>query len=304
MSESQPKVSVVILSHDRPALLRSVIDSVVAQTYQHLEIIVVDNRSRASEEIARLVGSYAGVRLVRNDSNLWYTGGMNRGLAAATGHYIHFMVDDVQLDPDCISHLVEYAESHPSAGLLSGIMYYEDRRTILFAGGEFALGGIYRKKVYGEGQPDVGQFREPFKVSCVDGAMIFSRLEFIRQLKGFREDFLIYLDSIELSARALKLGKEIVIVPQAKTFVTNAPHAFTDRGIAFHKIKNLFAFYLLHARARVLPEFFCRYALLALARAALSKNGNPRALLKALVWVARRTPSLLRERAVQGRDAN
>jgi GT2 family glycosyltransferase len=304
MDEKKPKVSVIILSHDRPALLPSVLDAVVAQTYGNLEIIVVDNRSRSSDEIARLVNAYANVRLIRNDENLWYTGGMNRGIAAATGRYVHCMVDDVLLETDCISHLVEYAESHPEAGLLSGILYDEDRRTISFAGGEFALGGIYRKKIYGEGEQDVGQFHDPFNVTCVDGAMIFSRLDFIKRLKGFREDFLIYLDSIELSARALKLGGEIVVVPQAKAFVIDAPHAFTDRGIAFHKIKNLFAFYLLHARARVLPEFFCRYALVALPRAALGKNGNPRALLKALLWVARRTPSLLRERAAQGSDAN
>jgi GT2 family glycosyltransferase len=273
---------------------------VVAQTYSNLEIIVVDNRSRSSDEIARLVRSYPNVRLAQNGENLWYTGGMNRGIAAATGDYVHCMVDDLLLDPDCIRHLVEYASRHPSAGLLTGILYQEDRRTIRCAGCEFALSGVYRKKVHGEGEQDVGQFSEPFNVSSVDGAMFFSRLEDIRRLKGFREDFLIYMDSTELSARALKLGYEIVVVPQAKGWVLDAPHAFTEKGIAFHKIKNLFAFYLLHARARVMPEFFCRYALLALLRAMLGKGGDVRSLLKALLWVARRTPSLLMERYRQG----
>ena len=300
MTENHPKVSVVILSHDRLALLPGVIDSVVAQTYGNLEIIVVDNRSRSSDEIVRLVNSYSNVRLVQNGENLWYTGGMNRGIAAATGDYVHCIVDDVVLDQDCIRPLVEYAIRHTSAGLLTGILYEEDRRTICCAGGEFMLSGVYRKKVYGEGEQDVGQFSEPFKVSCIDGAMVFSRLEYIRRLKGFREDFLIYMDSTELSARALKLGYEIVVVPQAKACVLDAPHSFTEKGIAFHKIKNLFAFYLLHARARVMPEFLCRYALVALLRATLGKGGDARSLLKALLWVARRTPSLLMERYRQG----
>src|ERR1044072_6747735 len=62
----------------------------------------------------------------------------------------------------------------------------------------------------------------------------------------------------------------------------------------FHRYKNLFALYLLHARARHLPEFFCRYAGLGLLRAVA--NGSLRPFLRALAWTARRAPSLLRER--------
>jgi GT2 family glycosyltransferase len=296
MSESRPKVTVVVLSHDRLALLPAVLDSVLTQTYNNLEVIVVDNKSKNSDEIARLVGSYPSVRLLQNAENLWYTGGMNRGIAAATGEYVHCTVDDVLLDKDCIKHLVEYAVGHPAAGLLCGILYQEDRRSICFAGGEFALAGTYQKKVYGEGEQDVGQFPEPFKVSCVDGAMLFSRMECIRRIKGFREDFLIYVDSVELSARVLKQGYEIVVVPQAKAYIIDAPHAFSDKGITFHKLKNLYAFYLLHAPARVLPEFFCRYGVLALLRSTFRKGGEPYALLRAWLWLAWRMPSLLRER--------
>src|SRR3712207_6959896 len=54
--------------------------------------------------------------------------------------------------------------------------------------------------------------------------------------------------SIELSARVLKLGHQIAVVPRARAYVTDAPRAFTNEGIAFHKIKNLFAFYLLQDR--------------------------------------------------------
>ena len=64
-----PLVSIVILSHDRAACLERVLDSVVQQSYPKLEVIVVDNKSRASDEIARIVHSYPSVKLIQNDGN-------------------------------------------------------------------------------------------------------------------------------------------------------------------------------------------------------------------------------------------
>ena len=51
-SEGQPLVSVVVLSHDRPDYLPRVLDSIRAQTYPALEVLVVDNKSARSGEIA------------------------------------------------------------------------------------------------------------------------------------------------------------------------------------------------------------------------------------------------------------
>ncbi|HEV3470240.1 MAG TPA: glycosyltransferase family 2 protein [Pyrinomonadaceae bacterium] len=296
MKSHTPRVSVVILSHDRPGLLPRALDSVLAQTYANLEVIVVDNRSRSSEEIARVVAARPGVRLISNRENLGFTGGMNRGIEAAAGDYVYCTNDDVVVERDCVERLVEYAERHPEAGLLTGIMYDDDRRTILCAGGEFHLKAVYRRTFYGNGERDTGQFNEPFRATCVDGAMTFAPLRLMRALKGFREDFFIYVDSIELSARVLKLGYQIVVVPRARAYVHNAPHVFTSEGIAFHKIKNLFAFYLLHARARVLPEFFLRYGVLGLVRALRSNRKIFVQTLRAWAWVIARAPVLLRER--------
>jgi GT2 family glycosyltransferase len=291
-----PLVSIVVLSHDRPTYLPLSLDSIMGQSYPNLEIIVVDNKSRSSDEIARLVNQYTGVRLVRNGENLGFTGGMNRGIEAATGDYVHCTLDDVILDQDCISHLVEYAREHLSDGLLSGIIYDESGEKILCAGGEFLLTPIYRQKVFGAGEADAGQFPEPFNVKCIQGGMVFSELEFMRRMKGFREDFFIYSDSIELSARVLKTGNPITIVPRAKIRVIDAPHAFTPEGIAFHKVKNLFALYLLHARLRVLPEFFLRYAMIAFLRHLFSNRKYVLPMMKAWGWCLMKAPSLLKQR--------
>lgn len=290
-----PLVSVIVLSYDRPALLAKALDSVAAQTYANAEVIVVDNRSPRSEEVAALVGRYAGVRLIRNDANLGFTGGMNRGVEAATGVYFYCTNDDMTLAPDCVERLVEYAEAHASAGLLTGVMRDGGGRVVC-AGGEFALAPVYQRRNHGEGEPDARRFARPFNVTCVDGAMLFGRLALMRRLGGFREDFFMYVDSIELSARVLKLGYEIAVVPRAVSYACDAARDGAREAANFHRVKNLFAFYLLHARARVLPEFFVRYGVVRPLRAALSDPRSLRGTLRAWGWLVARAPALLRER--------
>ncbi len=290
-------VSVVVLSYNRPEYLREALDSLLAQTYRPLDIAVIDNPSPASDEIARLVSLYTGVRLVRNVDNLGYTGGMNRGIEQAGGYYTLLTEDDIVLDPDCLRLLVEYLNTHPETGLAAPVIYNRAGGTIRCAGGEFALGGVYRTKIYCEGEPDTGQLRHPFEVGYIDGAIMFARSDFFRQLGGFREEFFMYVEAPEFCTRVKKCGRRMVVVPRAKVFhFEPQPGANQSPEFGFHRYKNFFAMHLLHAPARCLPEFFARYVLLGLLRAAAGRGGDALSLLRALRWVAARGPSLLRER--------
>lgn len=292
-----PLVSVVLLSYNRPAYLEEALASLLAQSYQDLEIMVVDNPSPKSAEIAHLVSQYQGVKLIRNESNLGYAGGMNRGIENASGRYICLTEDDIVLEKDCIQRLAEYLDDHPATGLISPIIYNKTDRTILCAGGHFELGAVYRKKVYGAGEQDVGQFPQPFEVTYIDGATMFARRDLWKRLNGFREEFFMYVEAVELCARAVKTGQKLAVVPQAKVYqfkpTVEGP---TPPEIEFHKIKNFFSLYLLHAPLRHLPEFVFRYAVWNTLRSIFSRQGNTLVLMKALLWVLKRTPSLLRER--------
>jgi GT2 family glycosyltransferase len=290
-----PVVSIVVVSHDRPGYLPRVLDSIIEQSYPNIEIVVVDNQSRSSDEIARLVTLYEGVRLIRNPGNPGFTGGMNIGITAAMGDYVHCTVDDVILDKDCIKYLADYMQEYPQSGLLSGILYNEDRVTIRCAGGEFVLGPIYQKRIFRAGETG-GPRPEPYEVNYVPGGMIFGNTAFLKSLGGFRKEFFIYAEDTDLCARVAKSGRTINVVPQAKAVVFDAPHAFTDGGIAYHKTKNLFSIYLLHAPLRVLPEFFLRYGLVGFLRMLYS---NPQLLvptLRAWKWTLLNARSLLSER--------
>jgi GT2 family glycosyltransferase len=297
--DPKPLINAVLLSYNRPAYLRAALASLLDQSYENLLITVVDNPSPASDEVARIVGQYSQVKLIRNRTNQGYTGGMNRGIEAAAGKYIFLTEDDVTLDRDCVLRLALFMEQHPANGLCAPVIYNKAERTIRCAGGEVALGAVYRRKIYGAGEADAGQFKTPFEVSYIDGVTLLARADLLKRLGGFREDFFMYVESVELCLRARNSGAKLSVVPWASAYHFEPPMGPTPREIEFHKIKNFFSLYLLHAPARVLPEFLCRYALWHTLRTMFGRRGGYRLTsLKALLWVLRKTPSLLRERSL------
>lgn len=300
MHLSSPSVSVIILSYNRPGCLEQALESVLAQSYTNLDILVVDNPSPASAEIEALVRRHPRVRLLQNPSNIGFAGGMNRGIAAASGEYVCLTEDDIVLDADSVRHLLEYAEAHNSTGLLAPLILNRTAGTVRCAGGEFKLGGIYHKEIYGEGAPDANLFPQPFDVTYVAGSSLFARADFLRRLGGFREEFFMYVEDVELCARVARAGRRITVVPDSRVYHIEPPE---ETGLAAHlelqRLKNFFALYLLHAPRRVLPEFFLRYGALGTFRAALGQGGNPWTRLRALGWALRRARSLRREGRLQ-----
>jgi GT2 family glycosyltransferase len=291
------QVSIVLLSYNRPQLLSQALASLQQQSYQHLEVIVVDNPSSASAAVAQIVSQYPTVKLIQTDLNIGYAGGMNRGIANASGDYVYLTEDDIVLDSDCIDNLVRYLEDNPSTNLVAPVIYNKESGTIRCAGGELALDGVYQRKIYGAGERDAGQFAKPFEVTYIDGATMFARREFWQRFKGFREEYFMYVEAVELSARVSKAGLRMAVVPQAKVYHFEPEVGPIPPDLEFHKLKNFFSLYLLHAPARILPEFVCRYAFINGLRSLLAKTGtSPRVFFKALLWVARKTPGLLRER--------
>ena len=291
-----PRVTVVVLSYNRPRLLEKALRSILAQTIDAMEVIVVDNRSSSSSEIRDLVGTFPNVRLVANPGNLGFTGGMNGGLSEARGEYVYLTEDDVELAADCLVHLVEYLETHREVALAGPIMWNRNEGTVRCAGGEFDLGAVYRMRIVGAGAAEAPQ-TTPFQTMYLPGAAIAARTPQLRELGGFRDDFFMYGEDVELCARVLKRGWHLVIVPAAKVFHHEPPPAHADSSVvAYHKFKNLGALYLLHARLTVLPMWVLRYAGVGGIRQVLSDRSALMPWLKAWIWLTVQAPALFAQR--------
>jgi glycosyltransferase involved in cell wall biosynthesis len=104
-----PNVSIIIPAHNEERHIEKCIESLLAQEYREIEIIVVDNGSsdNTSKIVERYVESYGGkVRLLRMESNIGPGGGRNAGASNATGEILVFVDADMVFPPDYVTKLI------------------------------------------------------------------------------------------------------------------------------------------------------------------------------------------------------
>lgn len=90
----EPLVSVIIPTYNRANLVGRAIESVIQQSYAHLEIIVVDDASSDNtKEVIDAIGDRR-LRYIRHQTNLGGAVSRNTGIDAATGEYIAFLDSD------------------------------------------------------------------------------------------------------------------------------------------------------------------------------------------------------------------
>jgi glycosyltransferase involved in cell wall biosynthesis len=96
-SDTEPLVSVVLPTYDRPEFLADAVRSVLDQTYDNLELIVVDDGSPEPAEAKLEQLSYDGLTdltVIRHHENRGANVARNAGIRAATGTYVAFLDDD------------------------------------------------------------------------------------------------------------------------------------------------------------------------------------------------------------------
>src|SRR5262245_15122637 len=91
--------------------LTQAIESVLAQTYRHLELVICDNRStdRSLEIARRFADSDARVRVVSNTRNLGYGGNLHKVTSLARGDFMMVQCADDYIDPRAIERLLGLA---------------------------------------------------------------------------------------------------------------------------------------------------------------------------------------------------
>lgn len=106
------KVSIIIPAHNAERYIADCIESVLKQSYEDWELIIVDDGSK--DQTAEICSCYAGkdnrIRLFHNDTGKGVSSARNRGLDEATGDYIVFLDSDDLLPSDSVLLRMNYME--------------------------------------------------------------------------------------------------------------------------------------------------------------------------------------------------
>ena len=112
-------VSIIILTYNKSSTLHSTISSVINQSYQNIQIILVDDHSsdNSKEIVAQYVKTYPNIESIFLKTNQGPAESRNIGIRRALGEYIFFLDGDDVLFRDKISSQIEFMQKNKNFGL-------------------------------------------------------------------------------------------------------------------------------------------------------------------------------------------
>lgn len=236
-SNSSALVSVIIVTIGAKGYLWRCLESVKAQSYANLEIIVIDNSLNA-DLLARIRQDFAFVKLYSSSANLYYGVALNKGLELSQGEFILCLNDDVFLDNNFIQEALAGFLINFEIGLVSGKILREDRKTLDSTGLFLSVWRTAKERGYG--RPDLGQFDKSGFIFGASGAAALYKKEMLEAVKKdgnyFDPDFRMFYEDLDISWRAQKKGWSAYYISTALAYHVRGgsfrPDAGLDKPIA------------------------------------------------------------------------
>lgn len=213
-----PKVAFIVVCWNNHDLLGECFDSIKSQTYKEHITVMVDNGS-SDDSVSFTKLHFPEVHIVESNNNLGFARGNNLGIRTALEkypsiEYFVFLNTDARLSANWLSVLVEFAKNKPRLALMQSttLDYYDhnitDSTHIYISQNGAGTQSGWRKPARGDKGP-----RKVFGVNAA--AAIISRNYVEKQpfRNLFDETMFMYLEDVDLSARATVMGWDNYHVP-------------------------------------------------------------------------------------------
>lgn len=132
-SEVRPLVSAIIPSHDRPELAVRAARSALMQTYEHLEVLLVDDGSRPPLTLPAELASDPRLLTIRLENSMGPGAARNVGVRSSRGSLLAFLDDDDEWRDGKIARQVEILSGFDEtvAAVETGFDLWDDTRLLM-----------------------------------------------------------------------------------------------------------------------------------------------------------------------------
>ncbi len=209
----RPLVSVIVPVYNGEAVLAECLTSIKMQTYQPLQIIVVDDGS-TDQSMMIAEQFFQGVEVVRRGQNGGFAATVNEGLKAARGKHIALVNMDCKLEENFVEACLDALRRITDAGMIQPKILTFDEPVHIYSVGIGVTRSGYAFNI-GQGTPEMGQFNTGRYVLGASGAASMWRREVFEIVGNFDEDLGHYLEDVDLSLRAQLEGIRCYYEPGA-----------------------------------------------------------------------------------------
>ena len=223
LPKSVPLVSLIIPTRNGLRLLRRCFESILEKTtYQHYEILLVDNGSDDPETL-RYLESIQGdsrVRIIRDNRPFNYSELINSAVTSASGTVIGLLNDDMEvITPDWLSEMVSHA-LRPEVGAVGARLWYPND-TLQHAGVILGIRGVaghahrYLKRG-GKGYFGRASLIQSF--CALTAACLVVRKETFEKVGGFNEALQVAFNDVDFCLRVREAGYRNIYTPYAELY--------------------------------------------------------------------------------------
>jgi GT2 family glycosyltransferase len=245
-------VSVTIVTYNSGRFIKRCLESLFAQKYPDLEIIVVDNAS--TDDTREILKQFEGsVRIFHNEENVGFAAAQNMAMRFTGGDWILALNPDVLLLPNFIHALVEASHMDPRIGAICGKLlgmtagFQIPEKQIVDSTGIY-FNPMLRHLDRGSQEIDNGHYLHYEYVFGASAAAALYRRAMIQDVsldgEFFDSDFFIYREDADVAWRAQLMGWRCLYVPYARGYHVRTVLPGNRRAlpaeINMHSVKNRF----------------------------------------------------------------
>jgi GT2 family glycosyltransferase len=292
-------VAVTIVTYNSARFIRRCLDSVLAQAYSALEIVIVDNAS--SDGTRSILESFhSQCRIVYNEQNTGFAAGQNQAIASTNSEWVLTLNPDVEMMPGFIRQLVAAGEADSHIGTVCGKLlsispdFELPERPLLDSTGMFFTPEL-RHFDRGSQCRDVGQYdRFEYVFGATAAAALFRRTMIDDISIGnefFDSDFFVYREDADAAWRAQLFGWKCLYTPLARAYhvrrVLPERRRSLPSEINMHSVKNRFMLRIKNVTRPLYSRSWLRVTVRDIAVLGASLTVEPGSL-PAFVFLARK----------------
>ena len=243
----------IICNYNRKNDVVNLIKSLQQQDSQFFDILVVDNSS-TDDSIPHLKGVFPLINYLQNSENLGGSGGFNAGLKYCLKHnYKYFILldSDITLKHNCLSELRNSLLSDSSNGVIgSKILFMNNPNKIQATGAKIDWQNLKLVDLnYGCLDNDSSEI---FEVDYIPACTLMARVEILKKIGLFKEDYFLYFDDVEWCSRIAANGWKILVNTKAVTYHRGGNNQNTNSNVQrFYYTRNSCDFFTSHASYKI-----------------------------------------------------
>lgn len=255
-------LSIVVVTHNVPALLRACLTSIYASDFvDRCEVWVVDNGT--DESLAMVASEFPRAQRILGSPHIGFAAGNNIALARARGRYVLLLNPDTQLPPAALSQLHAVMEAHPHWGIVGPKLIRADGSLDLACRRSFPTPWNALMKACGlarrfpKSRLTAGYnltYLDPDASHAIDavvGAFMFIRREALAKAGPLDDTFFMYGEDLDLCYRVKQAGWQVWYWPAVAVRHMKGESTRQRPGrMTFEFFRSMHVFYAKHQAKR------------------------------------------------------